>query len=257
MRKVILFFMIIIMTTGLSSCGLIVPEEDSEAYVSLKEQFNAYHENDFMFTNRFHEFVNQASLNVSKSVVKIKVDIIHEDGYTLVSRYGSGSIFMEDEQKYYIITANDLLNTSDQQTIRLQITDYKGNLYTGQLIHKDIDYELGVISININTLSPLPLITFSDVSPLPQEPILLISYRGQTINSMAMGFVVYTFDGDPLHPIYTTIQSDIFGNGGAIFNNRLEVVGIQFMVEINESVGINVKGIQLYLDMFNQFFNQT
>jgi S1-C subfamily serine protease len=253
MKNMRLFLVICLFLIVLSSCAIIAPEENSEAYDTLKNQINDYHDNDFMFTNRFHEFVNKASITVSKSVVKIKVDVIHEDGYTLVSRYGSGSVFMEENNKYYILTSNDLLNTTDNQSLRLQITDYKGNLYTGQFIHKDMEFELGVISINVNPSQPLPHVNIAKVKPINQEPILLISYRGQTINSMAMGFVVNTYDGYPLHPIYTTIESDIFGNGGAMFNNQLELIGIQFMVEINESVGINLTGINLYLELFDVF----
>jgi hypothetical protein len=234
---------------------LFVSEEKSSEYEALKKQFNAYHNNDFMFNNRFHEYVNEASLSVSKSIVKIKVDVIHQDGYTVVTRYGSGSVFQQENNKYFILSVDSILMSSENQSIRLQITDYKGNIYTGQRIHMDGSLKLGVISINVNQQQPLPLVRFSSNNPLINEPILLISYRGQIMNSMVMGFVAPTEESDSIDTIVSTISSDVYGNGGAIFNNNLEIVGVQYATHINQSIGINLIGIYSYLSVFQSYLD--
>jgi len=250
MRRLIKTFLLYSLILMLTSCSFIVREEKTEVYKVLKLQYHQYLENDFMFLENFQAFINDVSTETAKSSVKIKVDILNQQNQVMSSRFGSGVVFEESPLTYRILTTNDLLSVSEPNTIRLQITDYMGNLYTGMFEHRDSDLELGIISIYKNSLQPLPLITIATAHPLQNEPVLLISYRNRIINSMTMGFITAIFEGDPVNQMYTSILTDIYGHGGALINSKMELIGIQYMMEGNYTVAIHVKGIELYLHKY-------
>ena len=250
MKKLIQTFFLYSLMLMLMSCSFIVREENTDDYKALKQQYHQYLENDFMFLENFQAFINDVSTETAQSSVKIKIDILNQQNQVMSSRFGSGIIFEESPLTYHILTTNDLLSISEPNTMRLQVTDYMGNLYTGMFIHRDSDLELGIISIYKNNNQPLPLITIATAHPLLNEPILMISYRQKVINSMTMGFITSIFEGDPVNQMYTSIETDIYGHGGALINNRMELIGIQYMMEGNYTVAINLKGIELYLHKY-------
>ena len=251
MKRIHLFIIYILTSLILSSCSFIVREEKTDVYKDLKIQYHQYLENDFMFLDDFQSFVNTVSTETAKSVVKIKIDLVNQQNQIMSTRFGSGVVIEETDISYKILTANDLLSITEPNTIRLQITDYMGNLYTGIFEHRDPDLELGIISIYKNETQPLSLIQIAKYNPLLNEPIMLISYRQKIMNSMVMGFITSIIEGDPVSQMYTSIETDIYGHGGAVLNNRMELIGIQYNLEGNHTVAIHLKGISLYLDQYH------
>lgn len=234
----------------ISACSFIVREERTDAYRALKLQYHQYLDYDFMFFENFQSYINVASTETAKSVVKIKVDMVNSQNQVMTSQFGSGVVFDETETSYTILTTHDLIQVIQPNTHRIQVTDYMGSLYTGILVHRDSELELAVISIYKNPNNVLPLIEISTHHPLPNEPILLISYRQKVMNSMVMGFITSIFDGDPVNQMYTSIETDIYSFGGVVLNNHMKLVGINYMLEGNLGVVISLKGIEIYLNQY-------
>lgn len=61
----------------ISACSFIVREERTDAYRALKLQYHQYLDYDFMFLENFQSYINVASTETAKSVVKIKVDMVN------------------------------------------------------------------------------------------------------------------------------------------------------------------------------------
>lgn len=254
MRKIICFVMMVMISFVISGCGIFVVEEKSDEYTQLKRYYHQYLNNDFLFEDNFQEFINEVSLETSKSSVKIRSEFSYQQN-VILTKYGSGAIFKETDHYYYILTTLSIVYVSEIQIGRFQVTDYQGNTYTGVLLHKDLELELATIRINKNPNRLLKVISFSKLNPIPNEPVLLISYQGQQINSLSMGFLIGFIHQNHVVNLYTTIPSDAYGNGGAIINNKHELIGIQHQ-SLNYAVAIGLDTIMIYVDLFEQYSNE-
>lgn len=227
---------------------MISREENTEAYKELKDQYYDYLENDIILKENFVDFINQSSLESSKSSVKIQVDIYHALGYKLSTKFGSGTIYKASEQSYFILTHNDLLKKTNLQTIRVQVTDYTGYIYTATIENQSDIYQLASLIIPKNIDRKLEVMTISNYQSFSKEPVLLISYTNMVINRMALGLIDEISDDEGLVLFSTNIISDLYGNGGAIINTSSKLVGIQYNVDDGNALGIGVVSILAYLD---------
>jgi S1-C subfamily serine protease len=254
MKKTMFLIMVIMLSFFITGCSMFVVEENSDEYTQLKRYYHQYLNNDFLFEDRFQTYINEVSLETSKASVRIRAEFSLQQNI-IETKFGSGVIVKETDTYYYILTTVSNVYVSDFQLGRFQVTDYQGNSYTGILVHKDLDLELATIRINKNPNRLLKTMLLSTIKPLPNEPILLISYKGQIMNSMSMGFLIGYVKQNQIENIHTTIPSDLYGHGGAIINHSHELVGIQYQI-LSYSIAISLDTIEIYMNMLNQYIEE-
>lgn len=250
MKKLIM--LILVLSVVLSGCSLFVKEEDSKAYEDLKNYYHQYVNFDIALAERFHEYLNNLTLYVNKSSVRIRVETVTSEDSVVINTSGSGVVFHETNEHYYVLSSKALFQNSNQ-VFKYQIIDYAGNTYSGTLFH--FSETLGMIRINKDPSKLLPIIKIAKFAPFINEPIVLLSYRKQIVNSITLGLVDHQSDNE-IHHLYTNISSDRFANGGAIINMASELVGIQFMLVEGVSVAYDLTEIHAYQRSFMNFLDE-
>lgn len=250
MKKLITLFLLL--SFVLSGCSLFVKEEDTKVYEELKNYYHQYVNFDIALTERFHEYLNNLALYVNKSSVRIRIETVTSEDSVMINTSGSGVIFHESNEHYYVLTSKALIQNPNH-VFKYQVIDYAGNTYTGTLFH--FSETLGMIRINKDSSKLLPIIKIAKLAPFINEPIVLLSYRKQIVNSITLGLVDQQSENDT-HHLYTNISSDRFANGGAILNMASELVGIQFMLIEGLSVAYDSTEIHAYQLSFIQFLDE-
>ncbi len=252
MKPIIRIILMLFIILSLASCSLFDQKEESPDFIELEQQYDTYMTNDILKKGLFQDFVNQASLETSKSSVKIQVDFYHVLGYKTQTLYASGFVYEETEQSYIIMTYQEIFETSTFETIRVRVFDFNGNAYNATIHHESSLLNLASLIISKHQTTVIPVAELAITQALPNEPIMLISYQHRIINSMLMGFyITYTTD-EPYILFDTTINTDLFGNGGMIINTSQQLIGMQISVQEGKSRALGVDTIRQYIKMITE-----
>lgn len=237
----------------LSSCSMEANTNHSDEYLDLREQYENFRNNDIESFMDFQSFINEVSLKTSLSSVAIKVQLFDEENNLVATKKGAGVIFYGTNDNIYIITANTLVFDEDEHFIMIEVTDGQGKKSEAELEMECSDTGLAVLEVEKSKHPGVRVIDVATHIPLYGEPILLMGYQNKIINSKSMGLYQGEFSELELkNKVMTSILTDVYSNGGAIINIRLELIGIQIDVIDYEAVTVTFLDLQIFIELFNK-----
>lgn len=193
------------------------------------------------------KITNTITTEYIKGNVKINTNF-YKPGFfspTLVqSSQGSGVIFLQRGNAYYILTNNHNVVSKDKYTNQLleektfTITDYQNNKYHATLIVNDPNYDLAILRFYSNN-PDLKVLKFAKENPIKYQNIISLGQPKNQSNAITYGYIEnYTKirleneDKDISYVQFPVINHtapiDHGSSGGTILNNDLEIIGINF-----------------------------
>lgn len=162
-------------------------------------------------------FKELASLH--SSVVLIEVLQVGED-YQQVAGYGSGIMIGRDG---YIMTNAHIVTRGNVYAVRIK--DDEQVYVTSELIKYHSLYDIAVIRIN-RKLQPLPVYSGTETLRIGQKVVAIGSTRGM-VNAVSEGTISeFSETVKDLHMIHYSAPSASGGSGGALLNEKGEVIGM-------------------------------
>lgn len=136
---------------------------------------------------------------------------------------GSGFVITADG---YIVTNQHVISGASSITVTL----YNGESYPATLIGGDSDYDVAVVKINANSLTPVTMGNSADVN-VGDTVLAIGNPLGELTFSMSQGIVsccdrAINVDGTPFNMIQVDASINPGNSGGALLNLYGEVVGI-------------------------------
>lgn len=136
---------------------------------------------------------------------------------------GSGFVITDDG---YIVTNQHVISGASSITVTL----YNGESYPATLIGGDSDYDVAVVKINANSLTPVTMGNSADVN-VGDTVLAIGNPLGELTFSMSQGIVsccdrAINVDGTPFNMIQVDASINPGNSGGALLNLYGEVVGI-------------------------------
>ena len=175
-------------------------------------------------------FLNELSSTWMKGVVRI-----NKTSAMSVS-VGSGLIFDEDLDYYYVLTNNHVIYDEHISQTTLTVYDYQNNVYAATYIASDSQYDLAVLRIRKNI--KLSIFIFASQPMDIDEEITTMGYPEGQLNAIHTGVLM------DYGPVEIDISKDIIdvhfdvmiaelpvkaGSSGSVaVNNNFEIVGLIF-----------------------------
>ena len=137
---------------------------------------------------------------------------------------GSGFVISEDG---YLLTNAHVIEDADSVTVTL----YDGSSYAAEIVGSDADSDVAVLKIDAAGLQTVTL-GDSDALQVGEAVYALGNPLGELTFSLTSGIVsalereITMSDGNPMSLIQTDCAINAGNSGGALFNDRGEVVGI-------------------------------
>lgn len=149
---------------------------------------------------------------------------------------GSGFIFRQIGNYYYILTNNHVIYPKEGSTLEeIYVNDYYYNEYSATLLANDASYDMAILRIE-RKANDLPVMKFASDNPVGNDLVFAIGNPHGQINSVGIGNVLGYSKVNLSKPVassnvkYDVINHDAYmlsGNsGGMLVNLAYEVVGI-------------------------------
>ena len=191
--------------------------------------------------------VNQVAEVATKCSVKIKT--VYYNGFVPTGEVsvGSGAVFCQETNKYYIITNNHVVNASSAQDKKYYVIDSYGNEYQASLYKNSKDDDLAVLTIRSSDVSEkmadLNVLEISTVNPAINTVVFALTCPGGVINSLTIGQVLEykTVDveeqsSDIKYAVITHSAKIKNGSsGGMLIDSNMKIVGVNFAGASDES----------------------
>jgi len=235
MKKLLALWVVILFTFTLSSC------EGIKTYQDLDLEFTThleYYKEDYQSKI---DYYNTLSTRTILSVVKIETIRY----MPLSSSSGSGVIFTQDEQHYFILTNNHVIYTENEDRTVFSVFDYQGNKYTASLVASDTSYDLAILRITKGNLV-IENLKFASKNPQIGERTAILGYPHEQANAITLGKVLSYQNvnisdpiSDVIHVDFDVIVSDTpvkqGSSGSVVVNNQYQLIGILFAGNFSES----------------------
>ncbi|MDD2682132.1 MAG: trypsin-like peptidase domain-containing protein [Bacilli bacterium] len=245
------FFIILILLFSLTGCNLLINDPVTEN-INLEEELD-----------KVYSLVNDVSNIAMKGNVKI-VTTSYASSFPfpeVVSGQGSGVIFSEDKNNYFILTNNHVVNRDDTYNlVRYQITDYLGNEYNGSLIASSPAYDLGLLKITKSDVQ-LNVLSINLTTLIKDDLVIAIGQPKGQDNTITMGKVLGFTNGN-LEQSTSHVDFDVIlhnapinrgSSGGVLINSNLEIVGINYAGSFKEGVEGSVSAYAIPMIKVNEF----
>lgn len=181
--------------------------------------------------------------------------------YEQHNTYGSGFIYEEDENFYYILTNNHVVNLDKKyENNNIVIEDYFGNKYNGEVINSNIDYDLAIVKFEKNIV--LPILEISSNNVKIGENIRSMGNPNSKKNIINEGktncYSIINIDSEDSNIKFdvlvhsATIQSG--SSGGALLNQNNQVIGVTFAGVFDKDSNF-VTGYAIPADKINEFLS--
>ncbi|MCR5113805.1 MAG: trypsin-like peptidase domain-containing protein [Acholeplasmatales bacterium] len=218
----------------------------------------------------YKELTNYIYQNTIKANVKI-MSVNYKSSFgkkTYASSYslGSGVIFYETSTCYYVLTNNHVCAVSSGYTgSEYTIYDAYSNEYSATLIGMSADYDLAILRFNIGdeSLTSLNLIDHNAKegtqviamgNPLGLNNTInfgeLTEYRTYTPNSDTLDLNNVTFSVS-----CSTAEIDSGSSGGALLDDNLNLIGINFGSATSSVTGEFVRSYAIPVLKIREFIN--
>lgn len=224
-RKILMVVILIVFSIGLSSCVKEMTYDDllleyQQDIESRQEVYQSY-----------IELYDELSTTTRESIVKVTKTLTLSSSTSI----GSGFIFYEDQDTYYVLTNNHVIYNDTIYTATITITDFLGVEHTADLLANDESYDLAVLSFPKGNLDVDPL-EFSETEIVFTDTVIVMGYPNGQINSITIGELI---DIDEIDISNHTEGMGIFfdvlimdvpvetgSSGSVVMNDNFEIVGI-------------------------------
>lgn len=204
------------------------------------------------------ELINSITDEAMRGIVKIK-----KSSSTMLSNaFGSGLIFDEDLLYYYVLTNNHIIYDTDMDHAKIQVYDYKNNVYNATYIASSSMYDLAILRIN-KKQDVLHIFTFAQDNPEIGERMITLGYPESQLNTINMGnleqYGQVTIDVDDMiinvdfDVIYAEIPVKSGSSGSATVNSQLELIGIVFAGNFQENASVADYAFIIPIDQIKTF----
>lgn len=198
------------------------------------------------------DITNQISKNTMKSIVKVYarsyntfLGIEYESSGT---SQGSGFCFAAGDGYYYILTnCHVAVKIPGYDKQKIEIEDYKGNVYTGYLYNDAIsaEYDLACVYFKASSTEVTPLSIVKNNPKIGDDIISLGAPKDQS-NSITFGKVneyrSITLTDNEAYQSNVTFEvirhsagRDGGSSGGPVLNSDLQVVGVHYAGNVDDS----------------------
>lgn len=203
---------------------------DSSSYT--EEIVSDVRENDLVFTNRGDENILLGNVLIYNNNYSSVLGLTYRKNNT----YGSGFIFYEDSNYYYILTNNHVVSYDYTYMYNeLIVEDYYGNEYNGEVLKTSVNYDLAVVRIEKNA-AELGVLTISDDNENIRSNVKAVGNPDEIKNVISEGkincYSKVNVKNDKSKVDFEVIvhTAPISGgsSGGALLNDQNEVIGVTF-----------------------------
>ena len=176
--------------------------------------------------------------------------------------YGSGFIFKEDENHYYVLTNNHVVSYDYSYNYhQIIVEDYYGNLYEGKIITSDSRYDLAVVRFNKSV--KLKVLDIVDNDGLIGEEVRSMGNPNSTKNVINKGrlncYSIVNVNSDKSNVNFDVlVHSALIRNGSsgsALLNNHNKVVGVTFAGVFDDKDNF-ITGYAIPASKINEFLNK-
>lgn len=220
-----------------------------------------------VYKPNYASITNTITQNHINSLVYIKSIsyINHTQSFIDKETIGSGVIFKQLDNVYYILTNNHVCYTSSQP-ITYEIFDYKNNAYEGKLLYSNPDYDLALLSFEADI--QLNKIDLANTNPKINDDIISLGNPLGQRNAITYGkindifkIITNNFNSAKINIEFDTISHNAYINdgssGGPLLNTDLNLVGLNFAYGTNKNNefisghAIPVEKIKEFLSIIN------
>jgi S1-C subfamily serine protease len=226
-RKFLMVAILIVFTIGLSSCVKEMTYDD--LLLEYQQDIEARQE----VYQSYIEFYDELSTTTRQSVVKVTKNVTLSTSTSI----GSGFIFYEDLDAYYVLTNNHVIYNDTIYTATLTITDYLGVDHIATLLANDESYDLAVLSFPKSNLDVDPLV-FSETELVFTDTVIVMGYPNGQINSMTIGELIdideidISNHTDGMGVFFDVLIMDVpvetGSSGSVVMNEDFEIVGVVY-----------------------------
>ncbi len=210
--------------------------------------------------------------HLSNTTMQSVVKITNQVSFSAFSSIGSGFIFYEDTESYYVLTNHHVVYNDTIRTATITVTDYLGEDHNASLLALDSTYDLAVLSFP-KVHFDIDILTFSEKSLFFEDNIFVIGYPNGQINSMTTGQLIdydsitVSNDEDEIGIEFNVFIMDVpvetGSSGSVVVDKNYEVVGIIYagnFLNSNEtsefSFAIPNEKIYEFLDLYEITYEQ-
>jgi S1-C subfamily serine protease len=203
------------------------------------------------------DYFNHIATSTIKSVVQVSMNVTKGTSMT-----GSGVIFYEDTNFYYVLTNNHVIYYEDTGIATYSIKDYIGNEYIGTLLFSRSEYDLAILRIRKKPIT-LNVISISEMLPNKDDQIAIIGYPSFQVNAISLG-LVFNYSKESVNNsnvniinvdfeiMVTTAPVKSGSSGSVVINNEFELVGIVYAGKFIES-DLAIYSFAIPLDKVKEF----
>lgn len=217
------------------------------------------------------EYVSFDTINSLEETAKlghVRVTLVKNIPFGGDITMGSGTIISEDDDSYYILTNNHVIYY-DGNSIGLEykVTDAYMNTYYATLLKKSAEYDLAVLQIKKGN-QKLYVFEYEDNVNINDTCIAIGDPKGQisvcTIGKIKNYSLFNPIDDEELlvksnvcFEVYThTAKINNGSSGGALLNEKLKLIGINFASAINKETQEFIKGYAIPINKALEFINE-
>ena len=157
---------------------------------------------------------------------------------------GSGVIIREDENYYYCITNNHVTESEKGYAYSsFVVLDCYGTSYEGRLLYAEADSDLSLVAFRKGG-TELRTLTVSSADPALDQRVIAVGQPNGLINSVTFGSVERIGEVDisnndntsySFESIWHSAPINHGSSGGALLNDSLEIVGINYAVAASKN----------------------
>lgn len=204
----------------------------------LKQETTLYAKYDIDYKT----LVNLVSTTMMSSHVQIEVTIYNMGGFlgltkkNVSSKSGSGIIFHDQHDNYYVITNAHVTSNESRKHIDIKVKDYKGRSYTAYK-HENAEqdgFDLSVIYFK-KPKEMLQVVDIAHKNPLLNQAVISLGQPQGQNNTITFGIIkkyeIITLSSGvslPFEVINHSAPTDSGSSGGAILDLELNLVGVHF-----------------------------
>ena len=201
----------------------IFPAQQADIYVSNRQPVEVNTVAVDGKTLMSYSELYKANVNSCVSINASETQNIFGQEATVMASSGSGFIITQDG---YIATNYHVINGSNHVSVTL----YDGTTYDAEVVGGDEDYDIAVLKIDAENLTPVVIGDSSELN-VGDDIAVIGNPLGELTFSMSEGIVSMTnrlinVDGTPFNMIQITAAVNSGNSGGPLFNMYGEVVGI-------------------------------
>lgn len=182
--------------------------------------------------------------------------------YKEYNTYGSGFVYKEDENHYYLLTNNHVVSYDySYNNHKIIVEDYYNNKYEGEVINKSNKYDLAIVRINKS--AKLNVLEIVNEDALIGENVKSMSNPSSLKNVVSEGkincYSIIDLNNEKSDISFDVLvhSADIMSgsSGSALLNDQNKVIGVTFAGVFDNS-GEFVTGYSIPASRVNEFLSK-